>query len=247
MHYAVGAMVVSGKRPARPAGSHDLGISDQVWQLLTDCWSADRPSRPNVIKVRNFIQEAVPAWTPPPAPGVSEDDGDDESESDWTVADDTVKVPLGEGAQDSGSNVSILHISCDNFSIVVQDTDIVSATTSQVEEPASLNEANDEEKEIEDSSSPFEKPTFNDLNSSAPALFSSNPPTSEHRSVKVPAKRVAFAPNLSIYDTFHSSVYDRRQEPATWTRLTPVLAEQIKEELNSYKIEEMEVHASSRI
>jgi len=42
-------------------------------------------------------------------------------------------------------------------------------------------------------------------------------------------------------------VYDRRSEPATWSRLTPALAQRIKEELNSFKMEEMEVHAASRI
>lgn len=42
-------------------------------------------------------------------------------------------------------------------------------------------------------------------------------------------------------------MYDRRSEPATWSRLTPALAQRIKEELNSYKMEEMEVHTSSRI
>lgn len=87
-------------------------------------------------------------------------------------------------------------------------------------------------------------------NSSAPALSmmgNSNAPPITHRSATAPARRLAFANNLSIYDTFPSSVYDRRSEPATWSRLTPALAQKIKEELNSYKMEEMEVHAASRI
>jgi len=75
----------------------------------------------------------------------------------------------------------------------------------------------------------------------------SPPPTLAHRSATTPAKRLAFANNLSVYDTFPSSVYDRRSEPATWSRLTPALAQRIKEELNSFKMEEMEVHAASRI
>ncbi|KAJ7654747.1 hypothetical protein B0H17DRAFT_832980, partial [Mycena rosella] len=62
-----------------------------------------------------------------------------------------------------------------------------------------------------------------------------------------PAKRLAFAPNLSVYDTFSASIYDRRSEPNTSDRLTPALKQRIKEELNSYKMDEMEVHASSRI
>lgn len=100
---------------------------------------------------------------------------------------------------------------------------------------------------------PPEKSTaiFNhpNLNSSAPALstIGSSPMMLNHRSATAPSKRLAFASNLSVYDTFSASVYDRRSEPATWSRLTPALAQRIKEELNSYKMEEMEVHASSRI
>ena len=87
------------------------------------------------------------------------------------------------------------------------------------------------------------------LNSSAPALstIGSTPLMLTHRSATTPSKRLAFANNLSVYDTFSASVYDRRSEPATWSRLTPALAQRIKEELNSYKMEEMEVHAASRI
>lgn len=95
-----------------------------------------------------------------------------------------------------------------------------------------------------------DKVLFSHPNSSAPALstvFSTNPPTLSHRSATAPAKRLAFATNLSVYDTFPATVYDRRSEPATWSRLTPALAQRIKEELNSYKMEEMEVHAASRV
>lgn len=100
---------------------------------------------------------------------------------------------------------------------------------------------------------PPERPTssiFNHPNSSAPALstITNAQPTLTHRSATAPtSKRLAFANNLSVYDTFAPSAYDRRSEPATWSRLTPALAQRIKEELNSYKMEEMEVHAASRI
>ncbi|KAG6816424.1 hypothetical protein H0H87_006161 [Tephrocybe sp. NHM501043] len=85
------------------------------------------------------------------------------------------------------------------------------------------------------------------LNSSAPALSTMTTTPVMLRSATAPAKRLIFDNNLSVYDTFPASVYDRRSEPATWSRLTPALAQRIKEELNSYKMEEMEVHAASRI
>jgi serine/threonine protein kinase len=146
-YFAIGAMVVSGERPTRPAGSTDLGLSDQIWQLLTDCWSADRLDRPDVTRVRELLQEAVPVWTPPPASGFSEDVGDDGSEFDWTDPNDTVEVPLGEGAQDPTSNVSITNTSFDNFLKIVQDMD---AIIRRNEGPVSSNNVNDEDQEIRD-------------------------------------------------------------------------------------------------
>lgn len=51
------------------------------------------------------------------------------------------------------------------------------------------------------------------------------------------AKRNAtFSPRLIFYDTWPSQEYDRRGEVATCNRLTPLLAQQIKEELNSFKM-----------
>ncbi|KAJ3979032.1 hypothetical protein F5890DRAFT_1385102, partial [Lentinula detonsa] len=63
-----------------------------------------------------------------------------------------------------------------------------------------------------------------------PALstMSSKAPTLTHRSATTPSKSLAFANDLSVYGTFSSSVYDRRSEPATWSRLTPALAQRIK-------------------
>lgn len=86
------------------------------------------------------------------------------------------------------------------------------------------------------------------VNSSAPVLstFASHSNNATTIRPKGSQKKLAFAANLSIYDTFSAAVYDRRSEPATCNRLTPALAQRIKEELNSYKMEEMEVHALSR-
>lgn len=89
-------------------------------------------------------------------------------------------------------------------------------------------------------------------NSSAPALStifngSSGSGPAPAASLKALKKNITFAATLSIYDTFSASTYDRRSEPSTANRLTPALAQRIKEELNSFKMEEMEVHSASRI
>lgn len=61
-----------------------------------------------------------------------------------------------------------------------------------------------------------------------------------------PTRNISFSPRIQFHDTWPSGEYDRRGEIATCNRLTPMLAQQIKEELNSFKME-MEVHESSKI
>lgn len=61
-----------------------------------------------------------------------------------------------------------------------------------------------------------------------------------------PSSHVSFSSKIIIFDTYDPTDYDRRAEPATCNRLTPLLAQQIKEELNNFKME-MSVHAESRI
>lgn len=52
-----------------------------------------------------------------------------------------------------------------------------------------------------------------------------------------PVKRCAtFSPRIVFFETWPSQEYDRRGDIATCNRLTPMLAQQIKEELNSFKM-----------
>ena len=57
-----------------------------------------------------------------------------------------------------------------------------------------------------------------------------------------PKRGIQFSPRLEVRETWHSAEYDRRGESATCNRLTPQLAQMIKEELNAFKMEEMIVH-----
>jgi len=64
---------------------------------------------------------------------------------------------------------------------------------------------------------------------------------------RAPKKRLHFAEAHIFHSTWPAHVYDRRGELATCNRLTPTLAQSIKEELNSFKMEEMIVAPTSRI
>ncbi|KAI9721795.1 MAG: hypothetical protein M1812_002130 [Candelaria pacifica] len=59
-------------------------------------------------------------------------------------------------------------------------------------------------------------------------------------------RNINFSPRIQFHDTWTSMEYDRRGEIATCNRLTPMLAQQIKEELNTFKME-MEVHEQSKV
>ncbi|KAK3111561.1 bud neck involved protein [Teratosphaeriaceae sp. CCFEE 6253] len=56
---------------------------------------------------------------------------------------------------------------------------------------------------------------------------------------------ISFSPRIQFHDAWSATEYDRRGEIATCNRLTPMLAQQIKEELNTFKME-MEVHEASK-
>lgn len=73
-----------------------------------------------------------------------------------------------------------------------------------------------------------------------------NSSTSSAHSVSNLIGSVSFSPRIIIYDTYDPDEYDRRAEIATCNRLNPMLAQQIKEELNNFKME-MDVHVESRI
>jgi hypothetical protein len=49
-------------------------------------------------------------------------------------------------------------------------------------------------------------------------------------------RSISFSNRIQFYDVWSSQEYDRRGEIATCNRLTPMLAQQIKEELNSFKM-----------
>lgn len=52
----------------------------------------------------------------------------------------------------------------------------------------------------------------------------------------VSQRNITFSPRIQFYDVWSSNEYDRRGDIATCNRLTPMLAQQIKEELNTLKM-----------
>ncbi|KAF1952172.1 hypothetical protein CC80DRAFT_181373 [Byssothecium circinans] len=116
-----------------------------------------------------------------------------------------------------------------------------------------------------DTSSPVVRPIEGPQTNENPKISAPNTPVQEHTSdyfTKPPRlanpstrslpntpqgslRNISFSPRIQFHDAWSASDYDRRGEIATCNRLTPMLAQQIKEELNSFKME-MEVHEMSK-
>jgi hypothetical protein len=56
------------------------------------------------------------------------------------------------------------------------------------------------------------------------------------RSLPTTSRNISFNNKVQFFDVHSPTEYDRRGEIATCNRLTPMLAQQIKEELNSFKM-----------
>ncbi|GAA5960270.1 hypothetical protein JCM3765_002522 [Sporobolomyces pararoseus] len=112
--------------------------------------------------------------------------------------------------------------------------------------PTSIEQIHDSAvSRVENGGSMYGNPS---MNASAPVLthFAAQTAIRSNSAPGATGRRIAFAANLSVHTTWPAAIYDRRAEPATCNRLTPTLAQQIKEELNSFKMEEMDVHPDSR-
>jgi hypothetical protein len=47
---------MQGGRPARPIHAVGLGLTDDVWQLIEECWQQDRGKRPSTSLILDHLQ-----------------------------------------------------------------------------------------------------------------------------------------------------------------------------------------------
>ncbi|CAG8668507.1 16781_t:CDS:2 [Racocetra fulgida] len=59
-------------------------------------------------------------------------------------------------------------------------------------------------------------------------------------------KKLQFSSDILIHETWTRDDYDRRGDQTTCNKLTPLLAQKIKQELNEFKLIEMQVHEDSK-
>ena len=81
--HIVSSKIIGGERPGRPSGSEGASFTDDLWQILEKCWSAQPQVRPTTELVLEYLEKASENWQLQP-PGTVEDTTDD-NESVSTV------------------------------------------------------------------------------------------------------------------------------------------------------------------
>jgi len=84
--------IVEGERPARPQGEEEVWFTDDLWEMLGQCWSSQPERRPTIDTVLQFFKQGSMAWEPlPPRPSSGGYISDDQSH--FTLSDDLSAEP----------------------------------------------------------------------------------------------------------------------------------------------------------
>ena len=49
--------IIDGKRPARPQGTQELGLTNSVWNTTVRCWDQEPARRPKMREVVRVLRE----------------------------------------------------------------------------------------------------------------------------------------------------------------------------------------------
>ena len=61
--FRVALEVLNGTRPAKPEDAASLGFTSELWEIVEQCWLADRNERPTLSAVLSCLTDAAPSWT----------------------------------------------------------------------------------------------------------------------------------------------------------------------------------------
>ena len=54
--------VINGGRPQKPEAAEYLGFTNQLWELVEQCLSADISTRPDVRTILSYLNHATWSW-----------------------------------------------------------------------------------------------------------------------------------------------------------------------------------------
>ena len=74
--------IVEGERPGRPRGGEGMWFTDDLWEMLEQCWLPRPERRPAVGTVLQCLEQGSTAWQPlpPDSDDYARSDSDDQSD-----------------------------------------------------------------------------------------------------------------------------------------------------------------------
>jgi len=75
--------VIEGERPGRPQGEEGAWFTDDLWEMLEQCWSPHPEGHPTIDAILQCLKQGSTAWQPlpPDSDGSVQSDSDDQSHS----------------------------------------------------------------------------------------------------------------------------------------------------------------------
>jgi len=64
-NWVISAKILRGDRPEKPEGEEGVWFTDEVWEVLGSCWTAQTEGRPSIEDVLQCLGEASRSWRPP--------------------------------------------------------------------------------------------------------------------------------------------------------------------------------------
>ena len=82
--------VIEGERPGRPEGKEEVWFTDDLWEILEQCWLPQPERRPAIDGVLQCLKRGSVAWQPlpPDSDDDTQSDSDADDQSDLTLSHD---------------------------------------------------------------------------------------------------------------------------------------------------------------
>ena len=61
----ISGKILRGDRPERPQGIEGVWFTDEIWEILVSCWTAQPEIRPSIEDVLQCLRRASGSWKPP--------------------------------------------------------------------------------------------------------------------------------------------------------------------------------------
>jgi len=82
----VASKIVEGKRPGRPEGEERVWFTNDLWEMLEQCWSPQPERRPAIDVVLQCLRRGSTTWQPLPPDSGDRAQSDNDEQPDFTLS-----------------------------------------------------------------------------------------------------------------------------------------------------------------